>query len=239
MAPQTPLFRPDRYFTARDLHPGRVLLAVGLVLFGALGLVYGVGHLLTTNVDGTVLVDNPERPPETFCDGGVDPPGFDQDACDAPERVERNVDLIIDRVVGELAGLMLVGTVLVVVGLTLVIHVGSWLAGGANGPGASLSVAVWGLAPIVVTVPVSLVALSVALDPVTIAAADDPATAFAELEAQLRSFGWIGTVSSLVSGLWSAVIWKFGLEHRRDLTGSGATAVAGITALLFVLGGAI
>ncbi len=216
-----------------------MFLAVCLVLFGALGLVYGVGHVLASHVDGTVLVDNPERPPETFCEGTVDPPGFDDDACDAPQQVERNVDRIIERAIGEIAGIVFVGMALVVVGLTLVVHTGSWLAGGSNGLGASFAVTVWGLTPIVLTVPVSLVALSIVLDPVTVSTASEPTSVFAKMEAQIRSFGWIGTVSSVVSGLWSAVIWKFGLEHRRDLTGAEATTVAGATALLLVLGGAI
>ena len=237
--PQTPLLRPDRYFAERDLHGGRVLLAVGIVLFSALGLAYGVGHVLTSNVDGTVLVDNPERPPEVFCDGGTDPPGFDDDACEEPRQVERNVDQIIDRAIGEVAGYLVVGMVLVLAGFTLVVHVGAWLAGGSNGLAASVAVTVWGMTPIVVTAPLALVVLSTTLDPVTLDAASDPAAAFADLEAQIRSLAWLGTLSSILSGLWSAVIWKFGLEHRHDLTAGQATAVAAVTALLLVAGGAL
>lgn len=239
MAPQTPLLRPDRYFSERELHPGRVLLAVVLVLFAALGLVYGVGYVLKTNVDGTVLVDNPDRPPEAFCTGNVDPPGFDEDACAEPKQVERNVDVIVGRVIGELAGTLILGLALVLAGFTLVVHVGSWLAGGTNGLGASLAVTVWGMTPVVVVGPVSLVVLASTLDPVTVDAAGDPASAFAELEAQMRSVGWLGTVSSVVSAGWSAVIWRVGLEHRRGLTGGAATAVAGVAALLLVAGGAL
>ena len=237
--PQTPLLRPDRYFAERDLHGGRVLLAVGIVLFSALGLAYGVGHVLTTTVDGTVLVDNPERPPEAFCDGGVDPPGFDEDACEEPQQVERNIDPIIDRAIGEVAGYLFIGMVFVLAGFTLVVHVGSWLAGGSNGLAASFAVTVWGMTPIVVTAPLALVVLSTSLDPVTLDAASDPASAFAGLEAQIQSVEWLGTLSSIVSAVWSGVIWKFGLEHRHDLTAGQATAVAAVTALLLLAGGAL
>jgi hypothetical protein len=239
MAPQTPLLRPDRYFGERDLHPGRVLLAVVIVLFAALGLVYGVGYLMKTNVDGTVLVDNPDRPPEAFCTGDTDPPGFDDDACSEPEQVERNVDVIIDRAIGEIAGSLIVGLALLVAGFTLVVHVGSWLAGGTNGLGASFAVTVWGMTPIVVVAPATFVVLSLTLEPVTVEAAGDPASAFAELETQVRSLGWLETASTVLSAGWSAVIWRFGLEHRRGLTGSAATAVAVVTALLLVAGGAL
>jgi hypothetical protein len=237
--PETPLLRPDRYFTERDLDAGRVLLAVGIVLFSALGLAYGVGHVLTTNVDGTVLVDNPERPPEAFCDGGVDPPGFDEDACEEPRQVERNIDPIIDQAIGEVAVYLVVGIIFVLAGFTLVVHMGSWLAGGSNGLVASAAVTAWGMTPIIVTAPLALVVLSLTLDPVTLDAASDPASAFADLEAQIRSIEWLGTVSSIVSAGWSGVIWKFGLEHRHDLTAGQATAVAAVTALLLLAGGAL
>jgi hypothetical protein len=239
MAPQTPLLRPKSYFQSRDLDAGRVLLAVGLVLVTALGLVYGVGYVLTSTVDGTVLVDNPDRPPEAFCDGSVDPPGYDEDACNEPKQVERNIDPIIDRAIGEVAGFMFLGMALVLAGFTLVVHVGSWLAGGSNGLAASFAVTVWGMTPIVVTAPLALVVLSMTLDPVTLDAATDPASAFADLEAQLQSATWLGTLSSLVGAAWSAVIWKFGLEHRRDLTSGAATAVAAVTALVLVVGGTL
>jgi hypothetical protein len=237
--PRTPLLRPDRYFAERDLHLGRVFLVFGLVLASALGLTYGVGYVLTTHVDGTVLVDNPDRPPEVFCEAEWDSAVFDEEDCDAPRQVERNVDPIVRQAVGELAGLLFVGMLFVVAGLTLVVHVGSWLAGGTDGVTASFAVTVWGMAPIVVTVPLSLAALSVALDPVTVAAAGDPAAAFADLEAQIRAHAWVGTVSSLVNAVWSGAIWKFGLEHERGLDGRAATAVAGAAALLLVLGGAV
>jgi hypothetical protein len=77
------------------------------------------------------------------------------------------------------------------------------------------------------------------LNPVTLDAATDPASAFAGLEAQIQSLTWLGTLSSVVSAAWSGVIWKFGLEHRRDLSGGSATAVAAVTALLLVAGGAL
>lgn len=239
MPPRTPLLRPDRYFAERDLHLGRVFLVFGLVLASALGLTYGVGYVLTTHVDGTVLVDNPDRPPEAFCDAEWDSTVFDQEDCDAPRHVERNVNPIVRRAVGELAGPLLVGMLFVVAGVTLVVHVGSWLAGGTNGLTASFAVSVWGMAPLVATVPLSLAVLSFVIEPVTVSAAGDPTAAFADLEAQIRAHGWIGTVSSVVNAVWSGAIWKFGLEHERELSGRAATAVAGAVALLFVLGGAV
>jgi hypothetical protein len=237
MAPRTPLLHPKRFFTERRRHAGRLALVFGLVVLAGVGAVYGVGYLLVTHVDGTVMVDNPERPPEMFCDADRESMAFDESDCDAPQQVERDVDTIIWDAIEELAGPMLGGLLILIIGLTVVVHAGSWLAGGTNGVAASFAVTVWGLAPMVIIVPVSLVAMSVVLEPVTLSAAQEPASAFAGLERQLSAHQWIGTVSTLVSGVWSAVIWRYGLEHERGVSGAGATAIAGAVASLVVVGG--
>jgi hypothetical protein len=101
---------------------------------------------------------------------------------------------------------MLGGMLILVLGLTVVIHARSWLAGGTNGVAASFAVTVWGLAPMLVVIPVSMVVVSVSLNPVTLSAAQDPPSAFAGLERQLRAYQWIGTLSTILSSLWSAAI---------------------------------
>jgi hypothetical protein len=237
MAPCTPLLHPNRFFAERQRHVGRIAAVFGLVVLTSLGAVYGVGYLFVTHIDGTVLVDNPERPPEMFCDSDPESMPFDEEDCDAPRQVERDVDTIIWDVIGELAGQMIAGILILVGGLTVVVHAGSWLAGGTNGVAASLAVTVWGLAPIVFVVPLSMVALWVVLDPVTVSAAQDPSSAFAGLERQLRANQWVGTVSTVVSGVWSAAIWRYGLEHEREVSGAAATAIAGTVAMVVVVGG--
>lgn len=236
MAPRTPLLRPDRYFAERDLSLGRVLAVFGLVLFAGLAAVYGVGYLLVTHIDGTVMVDNPERPPELFCDGDMEFEIYDDADCDAPREVEQDVDPLLWDAVGELAGPMLVGMLLVVAGVTASLHAGSWLAGGKNGVTASFAVAVWGMTPIVVVAPASIAVLWALLDPVTISAGS-PEPAIDRLLSQLRAHQSVGTVSSVLSGVWSAAIWRFGLEHERGIEGVAATGVAVVTAMLLVLGG--
>lgn len=239
MAPRTPLLHPDRFFAERPRHLGRIALVLGLVVFTGLGTVYGIGYLLVTHVDGTVMVDNPERPPEVFCDSDMESVPFDESDCDAPQQVERDVDSIIWDAIGELSGPMLGGILILLVGLTIVVHAGSWLAGGTNGVAESFAVTVWGLAPMVVVIPVSMVVVSVVLEPVTLSAAQDPSSAFAGLERQLRAHQWIGTVSTVVSSLWSAAIWRYGLEHERGVSGAAATAIAGAVALLVIIGGTL
>lgn len=96
MAPRTPLLHPSRFFTERSLHFGRVIIVFALVVFAGLATVYGVGYLLVSHVDGTVMVDNPERPPEMFCDSDMDSVVFDESDCDASRQVERNVDRLTE-----------------------------------------------------------------------------------------------------------------------------------------------
>ena len=237
MAPRTPLLHPGRFFAERRRHFGRIVLVFALVVFAGLATVYGVGYLLITHIDGTVMVDNPERPPELFCESEMDSMVFNESDCDAPQQVERDIDSIICDAISELAGPMLGGMLILVIGLTAVIHTGSWLAGGTNGVAASFAVTVWGLAPMLFVIPVSMVAMSVVLDPVTLSAAQTPSSAFADLEQQLRAYEWIGTVSTAVSSLWSAAIWRYGLEHEREVSGAAATAIAGAVAVLVVIGG--
>lgn len=237
MSPRTPLLRPDRYFAERDLDLARVAAVFVVVVLSGVSAVYGIGYLLVTHVNGTVMVDNPERPPEMFCDDGMSTDFYNETACNAPKQVEQNIDPIIWDAIGEIAGPMFVGMLLLVAGVTVLLHLGSWFAGGTNGLSASFGVAVWGTAPIVFVMPVSLAILWITLDPVTISAASAPEHAFEELTTQLHAHHWIGIGSSVLSGLWSATIWRFGLEHERNLTGAGATVVAGMVALLVILGG--
>ena len=239
MAPRTPLFRPDRFFAEREFHAGRILAVFGLVLASGLVTVYGVGYLMVTHIDGTVLVDNPDRPPEVVCDTGMNSSLYNESNCAAPEEIEQNVDPIIWDAIERLAGVMLGGLLLLIAGLSVILHVGSWLAGGTNGGAESFAVTVWGLAPTLFVAPIGVLALSVLIEPVTLSAAQDPASAFSGVERRIRANQWIGSTLTAASSVWSGVIWRFGLEHKRGLDGAEATALAGAVALLFLLVGAL
>jgi len=66
MPPFTPLFRPDQFFAEQDFHAGRIT-AVGLLLVFSHPIgVWGVSWVLQERIDGTVMVDNPNRPSESF-----------------------------------------------------------------------------------------------------------------------------------------------------------------------------
>jgi hypothetical protein len=232
VSPLTPLLRPDRYFAERELRFVRVMAVVGLLVAAGPAVVYGVGWVLAENLDGTVLVDNPERPPDWVCEGDGGSAVFDEADCDAPEQVERNVDAILWDAVEEVVGPAILAYPLALVVLTLLLHAGAWLAGAEHGLSPTFAVAAWGMVPTLVLLPVSLVALSLTLDPVTVSPGTDPETAIRPLVAQIRSTEPLSGVVTAVTAVWGGLIWRFGLLHEQGLPGTEATTVAGLVALL-------
>lgn len=235
MPPLTPLLRPDRYFAERDPDFFRVMVVVGLLIAAGPAVVYGVGWILAAHLDGTVMVDNPERPPDWACeDGTSDSAVFEDENCDAPREVERNVDTVLWEAIDELVGPALTAYPLALVVLTLLLHAGAWLAGADHGPFPTFAVAAWGMVPTLVLIPVSLVGLYLTLDPVTVSPGDDPATAIEPLMTQIEAVEPYAAVGTTVTALWSVVVWRFGLVHEQGIPGTDATVVAGLVALLTV-----
>lgn len=233
MPPHTPLLRPDRFFAERDLHANR-LLVVGVVLVLSLPIaIWGVGWVLTDHVDGTVMVDNPERPPDTFCESA---PETMADGCDAPAQIEQDVDVLIREAMGEFMGPALVGFPIVLALVAGLLHVGSWMADGTGGIGESIAVALWGLVPSIMTLPVAIGLMALLLDPMTVSPGSDLSLLVDEVRADLQPMLTWGPVISGVTTLWGAAIWRFGLEHERGLDAVEATILAGIVAVLFWAG---
>lgn len=241
MAPRTPLLRPDRYFRAREPDVARGLAVAVLVTIASVALVGGLGVVFTEKIDGTVMVDNPDRPSEAFCDSDpnsmfteMSEAGFD---CDAPAEIERDIDPIIRDALGGFYVSMLVGLPIVVVVVGVILHVGTALCDGRGGVGNTLAVTAWGFAPILVTMPLGLAALWFLMDPVTITPDTDPAVLERTVMGSLRPWLPVATVLNVASTAWGAVIWTFGLERGRDVSRAQAAAVAAVTAALFLLVG--
>ena len=171
MRPRTPLLRPDRFFAERDPHALR-LLVVGCVLLLSLPVaVSTVGWIVTERVDGTVTVDNPGRPSEAFCRGAPD--GMDA-GCDAPARVERNVDEPIREALGQFYGPALLAFPIALAFVGGLLHAGSWLLEAENGAGATFVVAAWGLLPSVVGLLGFVALFALLLDPLAVTPDSDP-----------------------------------------------------------------
>lgn len=129
MAPRTPLIRPGSYFAEREYSPARTLALLGATGFATVGLGVAVGLLFARKVDGAVSVDNPDRPPEPFCDTNSSSSVFDESDCAAPAEIERNVDAVLWSAVEDLTGQLLVGALVVLALLVTGLHVVSWFFG--------------------------------------------------------------------------------------------------------------
>ncbi|MFC6873497.1 YIP1 family protein [Halobellus marinus] len=233
MPPSTPLLRPDRFFAERDTAAGRILLVFCLLVFSLPLGIWGVGQVLKLRIDGTVLVENPNRPSERFCEGA--PASMDV-GCDAPAQIEQNIDTVLSEAIGQLIGPALLGTLIVIVVVGGLLHFGSWVLGGENGVAASFAVALWGLVPSVVSLLFGLGLLFVLVDPMTVTPASDPAVVTAQLQTDLTPLQQWSPLITGITTLWSAIIWRFGLQHIRGLSSGAATGVAGSVAVLLWLG---
>ena len=227
--PRTPLLRPDSYFDDRTATLGRGLAVTALVTLATVTVVIGFGLVFAANIDGTVETSNPEYPGDVFCDGDT-PSG-----CTEPATVEQDVDRVLWDAIGSVAGQTAIGIPIIVLVTAGGLHGGSALAGGEGGFGRSLAVAVWGLAPAVLAGALTVAALAVTFDPLTVSPEQSPETLRQPALAQVRDVELVGTMLGALATLWGAVIWRFGLLHQRGVSGDAATAVAGVVALLFVL----
>lgn len=234
MAPLTPLVRPDRFFAECDLDGFHVLVVLTAVIFGMLAIFYGIGWVMTDRIDGTVRVDNPERPSDMFCESDFDFGA--QDDCSEPKKIERNVDPLLWDAWGSMIGRLLIGLPILWLLLGALLHAGSWLAGGENGAFPSFGVAAWGLVPSLAGGIVAVVVVYATFDPITVTPANQETvleTAKASLRG-VRSVGWLLTV---LTSAWTAIIWRFGLEHERGLSGMAAWSVAASVAAILVVFG--
>lgn len=221
MAPYTPLVRPRRYFAAREINFFRVMAVVGVLLFAGPLTIYGVGWVMTDHVDGTVRVDNPERPPESYCDVGD---------CEEPAQVERNVDGVIWDAMDRLLGPAFLVYPLLLGVLTLLLHGGVWLVGGEQGWFATFAVVAWGVLPSLAVVVLSLVGLWLTFDPVTLSPGDDVGAALASLETQAEAFRPYRSAGTLAAAAWGGIIWRAGLIEHQGLRRVEATLSAGLVA---------
>lgn len=233
MPPLTPLLRPDRFFAERDHDGRRVLAVVAAVTLVALGVFYGIGWIVTINVDGTVMVDNPDRPPDFVCDDDSDV--LDQSGCDQPRLIEQNVDSQIWAAWHNSAAKLVIGIPLAWLVLGGLLHVGSALLGGKNGVFSSFAVAAWGLPPTLVSGIVITGVLIVTVDPITVTPTSQD-KALRTLQDPFRAVETIRVILTVVAAAWSGIIWRFGLKYERRVNGPAAWVVAGsVAALMAVL----
>lgn len=236
MAPHTPLLRPSRYFSGCAYSSVRTLALLGGLALTAIGLGPAVGVLFTTKVDGTVLVDNPDRPPEPFCETNTSTGVFNESDCAAPAQIERNVDTVLWSAVEEVTGQLLVGVFVLFAVLVAAFHVLSLLAGGECPLVETVAVTAWGLVPTLAVIPAAYAATWLVIDPVTVTPNAGLEAALTPALDQLRSVRRVTTPLSLAALGWAVFVWRAGLQHRRNLDDTAATVIAVSVGLLILIG---
>jgi hypothetical protein len=212
-----------------------------LVTVAAVAFVAGLGTVFTAKIDGTVVVDNPNRPSEAFCEmrsndtfSEINDTGFD---CSGPAEIERNVDPLIQRTLGSFYGAMLIGFPIVILVTGILLHAGTALCNGEGSFADTLAVTAWGLSPFLVTMPLGLLALWLLMDPVSVTPGTAPEAIQRTVMASLDPWVPVAVGLNLVGSVWGAAIWTFGLERGRDVTRGQAALVAGVVTLFLILGG--
>jgi hypothetical protein len=231
MSPLTPLLRPGRYFAERETNFFRVVAVLALLALAGPATVYGLGWVTTAHVDGTVTVENSERPPEFICERGEDPTLYDAGDCQEPREVERDVDTVLWDAFSRFAGPSLLAVPLVVVVAFLFLHVGVWLADGSRGVFRTFSVTTLGMLPALVLTPLSIAVFAWMLHPITIPPDRDAIVIIEQFRMQAVSATSLSGPLRFASALWSGVIWRFGLVHNHELTGTQSTLIAGYVAV--------
>jgi hypothetical protein len=73
--------------------------------------------------------------------------------------------------------------------------------------------------------------LFVLVDPITVTTATDPTVLTAQIQADLNPLQRWSPLITGITTLWSGIIWRFGLLHKRGLSPGEATGVAGTVAV--------
>lgn len=238
------LIEPDSFFDRRadtlSGVEGFAVAAVVTVVLTALlaGALFGISQQLT----GTTMVDNPDRPPEAFCeDDGVAMPSMNtsgvnvSEGCDQPAQVERNVgELFWQAASGQVLPIG-IGIFVVWFGVGIALHVAAKLADGRGSFGETLAVTAYGMVPTLVAAAVGSVLL------VWLAAEADLGAGDPErLVAQFRQFtsgasGLALTGVQLGGVAWQTYVWTYGLAHAHDLSTRGAGVAAGCVGAVMAL----
>lgn len=134
---------------------------------------------------------------------------------------------------GQRRGQILLGIPILWLLLGILLHAGSWLAGGENGIVPSFGVALWGIVPSLAGGIVAVGVLYFTFDPITVT----PANQDTVFETAKRSFRVLDSkllIVPVLTAAWTAVIWRFGLEYWKEISRPAAWTVAGSVAAILV-----
>lgn len=233
------LVEPWTFFRRRngDLDGIRGVVVGAAASFGLVTVLGVALWFLSRQFSGTVTMDNPARPADTFCNGtqfeNTTPAG-----CSEPARIDREMGSLVWERASELLPWLFFGALVVFFLSAVGLYAGSWLAEGDGSFGATLEVTAWGMIPSVVGTVVAgvvLVGFASQMD----LSADDPEQVLQQFRAIQRGVSGLtlGAVQ-LLTATWQAYVWAGGLFAVQDLhkkTAGGIAAFVSLVPLLFTL----
>lgn len=228
------LLDPRAFFEERGTAgtlPGAAVAVV--VLAVVLGVAVAlVGGILAGAVDGTVTVDNPDRPSDSICEMfGDDPDASMSERCDEPKTIERDAGSIVREATEQFYIPMLVAPFLFWLAGAVTLYLGGLGVGGDTSLAGSFGVAGWAAVPELVRVVVGLAAVDYAMADVTVSNLESaPAavgTALAPVDPYLAAV-------TVLTAAWQLHILSAGLAVEADVDRLAAAVVTGIPIGLLV-----
>lgn len=220
------LLDPESFFEKH--RPASTLpVAIALVVVLAVVAVAAVlllGSMLAGAVEGTVTVDNPDRPPEPFCNGDGPSTAFDGD-CDEPETIERDAGALVSEATTEYVGYALVMPFVMWILGGIVLFGAARLALGDPSIAGSFALAGWAALPELLRIVVGLAALQYVLTDLTIT---DLENAPAVLESALAPIEPALAVATILVTLWQWHLLTGGLRVDADLSRAAAATATGV-----------
>lgn len=222
---------PSRFFDERP--PADTLpIATALVFLLAVGLVVGLlltGSLLAGSIDATVRVDNPDRPPEVFCNGNGP---ASTEHCDEPATVPRDAGTLVENAVRKRLWIGLVAPFVLWFLGAVALYGGARLAGGTPSFEGTLAVSGWAALPERFRLAVGLVGRSVVRHGVTIT---DPERALAVVQTAVAPVRPVIDAVTIATAGWQWVLLSGGLGREADLPWKSAAICVGVPLALVVL----
>ena len=228
------LIAPSEFFAEHE--PSSTLaLAGGLVVIYALSLVaalFALGSMLSGTLDATIIVDNPNRPPDHICDGFGDSDMPGTEGCDEPREVERDASALVTGAMHDIVPYALVGPFVLWLVSGGVLYLFARLAAGTPSFSGALALSGWAVLPEFARLAVGLLAIRYSLADVTIT---NPERAPEVIEAALASVEPVLLGASVLTTGWQWFLLTGGLHHDANLRWKTAAVAVGVPLGLFFL----
>lgn len=225
-SPLAALLTPRRFFAESEY--GDSLAAATLVVSVVAVLLTlsaaAIGQLFVDAIDATVTVDNPDRPPEPFCQEPV--LETHEADCEKPETIERDAGAILWDVWVDFLPWVFFGIYLVWLVVGTLLHVGAKLTDGEGSWSDSLAVFGWAM-------PAELLQAAAAIAFFAWLTAGERITATTEGELQREVETLVASIPDInplviVVAVWQIAIVAYGFREAHDIPVETAVVIAAV-----------